>query len=136
MDSDVSFILFSSSLRNLFFMKSVLPRLTSSRLPFDFRLLLSTIIFGVSGIRGSDRFLSIVGRDLDRRRRGGIDVSDERSVILLAGEGTGVCFGRFMTFVVLVVVVVSVGVWAELILTLTLLTSSVVVLCGKLIVFS
>ena len=63
-------------------------------------------------------------------------MSDERSVILLAGEGTGVCFGRFMTFVVLVVVVVSVGVWAELILTLTLLTSSVVVLCGKLIVFS
>ena len=68
MDSDVSFLLFSSSLRNLFFMKSVLPRLTSSRLLFDFRLLSSRITFGVIGIRGSDQSLCIVGRDLDRRR--------------------------------------------------------------------
>ena len=139
MDSDVRLLLFSSSLRNLFFMKSVLPRSTSSRLLFEFRLLLSIITFGVSGILGGDQSLDIVGRDLDRRRREGIDVSEERSVILLAGEGSGVCFGKIMSFVVLVVVIVSVGVWAELVLTLltlVLTASVVVVFCGKLIVCS
>ena len=35
-------------------------------------------------------------------------MSDERSVILLVGEDTGVCFGEFMTIVVLVVVIVSI----------------------------
>ena len=138
MDSDVRLLLFSSSLRNLFFMKSVLPRSTSSRLLFDFRLLLSIITFGVSGILGGDQSLDIVGSDLDLRRREGIDVSEERSVILLAGEGSGVCFGKIMSFVVLVVVIVSEGVWAELVLTLLtlVLTASVVVFCGKLIVCS
>ena len=138
MDSDVRLLLFSSSLRNLFFMKSVLPRSTSSRLLFEFRLLLSIITFGVSGILGGDQSLDIVGRDLDRRRREGIDVSDERSIILLAGDGSGVCFGKFTTFVVLVVVIVSVGVWAMLILTslTVVLIASVVAFCGKLIVFS
>ena len=138
MDSDVRLLLFSSSLRNLFFMKSVLPRSTSSRLLFDFRLLLSIITFGVSGILGGDQSLDIVGSDLDLRRREGIDVSEERSVILLAGDGSGVCFGKIMSFVVLVVVIVSVGVWAELVLTLLtlVLTASVVVFCGKLIVCS
>ena len=138
MDSDVRLLLFSSSLRNLFFMKSVLPRSTSSRLLFDFRLLLSIITFGVSGILGGDQSLDIVGSDLDLRRREGIDVSEERSVILLADEGSGVCLGKIMSFVVLVVVIVSVGVWAELVLTLLtlVLTASVVVFCGKLIVCS
>ena len=119
-------------------MKLVLHRSTSSRFLFNFRFLLSRITIWLSGIRGSDQSLGIIGKDLDRHRREGIDVSYERSVILLAGEDTGVCFGKSMTFVVLVVVIVSVGVWAELILTLLtlVLTASVVVFCGKFIVFS
>jgi len=57
-------------------------------------LLLSIITLGVSG---SDRFLGVGGRDLDRGRVEDIEVYDERSVILLVGEGAGVCLGEIMT---------------------------------------
>ena len=95
-------------------------------------MLLSKITFGVSGIRGCDQSFGIVGRDLDRRRREGIEVSDERSVVILVGEGTGVCFGESVT-----IVVICVGVWLELMLILlTLALAALVVVCGKLIVSS
>ena len=87
---------------------------------------------GVIGIRGSDKSLGSVGRDLDLRRREGIEVSDERSVVILVGEGTGVCFGERVT-----IVVIGVGVRVELVLILsTLALAALVVLCVKLMVFS
>ncbi len=101
--------------------------------------MLSRITFGVWDLwlQPGGGGLGIVGRDLDRRRREGIEMSDERSVVLLVGEGTGVCFGESVTIVVLVVVVTCVGVWVELMLTLLMLVlAALVVLCGKLIVFS